>query len=136
MDGLIFITVGNAIKIHQRIINDFGGDDGLRDRGLLESAVAMPRAMFSGNYLHPNVPSMAAAYHYHLCTNHPFIDGNKRVAVAVAEVFLRANGLELTASDDEIVEITLGLANGTVGKQECTDFYLDRVKPDSGKKNK
>lgn len=117
------------------MIDDFGGDDGLRDRGLLESAIAMPKAMFAGNYLHPNLPSMAAAYHYHLCANHPFIDGNKRVAVAVAEVFLRANVMELTASDDEIVELTLGLANGTVGKQEFTDFYLDRVKPDSGKEN-
>jgi len=131
MDDLIFITVGNAIEIHQRMIKDFGGDDGLRDRGLLESAVSMPRAMFAGNHLHPNVPSMAAAYHYHLCANHPFIDGNKRVAVAVAEVFLRANGLQLTATDDEIVELTLGLASGMIDKPEVTDFYAYHVKPQS-----
>lgn len=130
MDGLIFITVGDAIEIHQRMVHDFGGDPGLRDRGLLESAVAMPRAMFAGDYLHPNLPSMAAAYHYHLCANHPFIDGNKRVAVAVAEVFLRANGLQLVATDDEIVELTLGVASSTIGKQEVTDFYAARVRPE------
>lgn len=127
MVGLIFITVGDAIEIHRRMVQDFGGDPGLRDRGLLESAVAMPRAMFAGDYLHPNVPSMAAAYHYHLCANHPFIDGNKRVAVTVAEVFLRANGLHLDATDDEIVELTLGVASSTIGKQEVTDFYVARV---------
>lgn len=71
---------------------------------------------------------MAAAYHYYLCANHPFIDGNKRVAVAVAEVFLRANGLQLVATDDEIVELTLGVANGAIGKREVTDFYVERVR--------
>ena len=128
MDGLIFVSVGDAITIHRRMVDDFGGDSGLRDRGLLESALAMPKAMFDGDYLHVDLPSMAAAYHYHLCANHPFVDGNKRVAVAVAEIFLRANGLQLEASDDEIVELTLGVASGTTGKPEVTGFYAKRVR--------
>jgi death-on-curing protein len=128
MDGLIFVSVGDAITIHRRMVDEFGGDSGLRDRGLLESALAMPKAMFGGVYLHVDLPSMAAAYHYHLCANHPFVDGNKRVAVAVAEVFLRANGLQLEATDDEIVELTLGVASGATGKPEVIDFYVKRVR--------
>jgi death-on-curing protein len=127
MDGLVFIAVGDVLEIHRRMIADFGGDPGLRDRGLLESAAAMPRAMFSGEYLHPDVPTMAAAYHFHLCANHPFIDGNKRVAVAVAEIFLRANGCDLNASDEEVVELTLGVAGGTLGKEPVIEFYSKRV---------
>jgi death-on-curing protein len=128
MDGLTFVSVGDAITIHRRMVDEFGGDSGLRDRGLLESALAMPKAMFDGDYLHVDLPSMAAAYHYHLCANHPFVDGNKRVAVAVAEIFLRANGLPLEASDDEIVELTIGVASGTTGKPAVTDFYAKRVR--------
>ena len=127
MDRLVFLTAGDVLFIHRRMIEDFGGDPGLRDRGLLESAVAMPRAMFAGEYLHPDVPSMAAAYHYHLCANHPFLDGNKRVAVAAAEVFLRANRGELSASDDEVVDLTLGIACGSVRKEQVTEFYAERV---------
>lgn len=128
MDGLTFISVSDATTIHRRMVDEFGGDPGLRDRGLLESALAMPKAMFGGDYLHVGLPSMAAAYHYHLCANHPFMDGNKRVAVTVAEVFLRANGLQLEATDDEIVELTFGVASGTTGKPEVTDFYRERVR--------
>ena len=128
MNGLIFVSVGDAITIHRRMVDEFGGDSGLRDRGLLESALAMPKAMFGGDYLHVDLPSMAAAYHYHLCANHPFVDGNKRVAVAAAEVFLRANGLQLEATDDDIVELTLAVASGATGKPEVLDFYVTRVR--------
>lgn len=105
------------------MIAEFGGDPGLRDRGLLESAVAMPRAMFSGNYLHPGLPAMAAAYHFHLCVNHPFVDGNKRVAVATAEVFLLVNGSELTAADRDLEEMTIGVAAGTISKEQVKVFF-------------
>lgn len=128
MDGLVFIDVGDAITIHRRLVEEFGGEAGLRDRGLLESALAMPRAMFGGEYLHADLPHMAAAYHYHLCSNHPFVDGNKRVAVAVAEVFLRANGMELEATDDEIVDLTIGVASGRAGKPEVTDFFVGHAR--------
>ena len=127
MDGLIFISVDDALTIHHRMIAEFGGDLGVRDRGLLASALAMPKATFGGDYLHTDPPSMAAAYHYHVCANHPFIDGNKRVALAVAEVFLRANGLQLEATDDELVDLTLGVASGTMGKRDVTRFYAAHV---------
>lgn len=79
--------------------------------------------MFSGQYLHPELPDMAAAYHYHLCANHPFVDGNKRVAVTAAEVFLLANGLELHCTDGELEEITLGTASSLLTKEHITEFY-------------
>ena len=123
MSTIIFLSVADVIEIHERVITEFGGHAGLRDRGLLESAVAMPHAMFSGQYLHAELPDMAAAYHYHLCANHPFVDGNKRVAVTAAEVFLLANGLELHCTDGELEEITLGNASSLLTKEQVTKFY-------------
>lgn len=123
MDALVFLSVAEVLRIHRRVIDDFGGDDGLRDRGLLESAVAMPHAMFDGAFLHPDRPTMAAAYHFHLCANHPFVDGNKRVAVAAAEIFLLANGAALDATDDELEQLTLGVANAVLGKDDVITFF-------------
>ena len=115
------------MTIHERVIVEFGGDSGMRDRGLLESAVAMPQATFSGERLHKEPSEMAAAYHYHLCSNHPFVDGNKRVAVAASEVFLLANGLELSASDDELEKLTLGVAASEISKAQVVEFYAANV---------
>jgi death-on-curing protein len=123
MDHVVFLSVAEVLRIHRRIIADFGGEDGLRDRGLLESAVAMPHAMFDGAFLHPDLATMAAAYHFHLCANHPFVDGNKRVAVAAAEIFLLANGATLDATDDELEQITLGVANAVLGKGDVITFF-------------
>ena len=123
MGTIVFLSVSDVIEIHERVVLEFGGHAGLRDRGLLESAVAMPRAMFSGQYLHPQLPDMAAAYHYHLCANHPFVDGNKRVAVTAAELFLLANGLELHCTDGELEEITLGTASSLLTKEQVIEFY-------------
>lgn len=123
MDHVVFLSVAEVLRIHRRVIADFGGEDGLRDRGLLESAVAMPHAMFDGAFLHPDLATMAAAYHFHLCANHPFVDGNKRVAVAAAEIFLLANGATLDATDDELEQITLGVANAVLGKGDVITFF-------------
>ncbi len=127
MQPFIFLSVDVVLQIHKRGIEEFGGDPGLRDRGLLESAVAMPRATFAGNFLHADLAEKAAAYHFHLCANHPFIDGNKRVAVAAAEVFLLVNGFELGASDDELEEMTQGVASGRLSKEKVIEFFLQHV---------
>lgn len=123
----VFLSVDDVVTIHARVIEEFGGDMGLRDSGLLESATAMPQSMFSGEYLHREISEMAAAYHYHLCSNHPFIDGNKRVALAASEVFLLANGFELSAGDDELEELTLGVASGEISKAEVVEFFAARI---------
>ena len=127
MQAFVFLSVEVVLRIHERVIQEFGGDSGLRDRGLLESAVAMPQSTFGGEFLHVALAGKAAAYHFHLCSNHPFVDGNKRVAVAVAEVFILANGCELGASDDELEEITLGVARGQASKDDVISFYKKHV---------
>lgn len=119
----LFLSVEIILQIHSRVIDEFGGGLGLRDRGLLESAVAMPHSIFAGEFLHAELAEKAAAYHYHLCSNHPFLDGNKRVAVAAAEVFLLSNGYELTASDEDLEEMTLGVAMGKLSKERVIEFF-------------
>jgi len=127
MQPFFFLSVEFVIQIHARVIDEFGGDMGLRDRGLLESAVAMPQSTFGGTFLHADLAEKAAAYHFHLCANHAFIDGNKRVAVAAAEVFILANGCEFAASDDELEEITLDVANSRASKDDVIAFYKRHV---------
>ena len=124
-----FLTVEHVLAIHDRMIREFGGDSSLRDSGLLESAVMMPAAQFGGRFLHNGIPAMAAAFLFHLCKNHPFVDGNKRTALASAEVFVLLNDMRLTATDDELGEITLGVAMGDISKEEVTSFFRDHVKP-------
>jgi death-on-curing protein len=123
MQPVAFLSVDDVLMIHSRTIEEFGGDPGLRDRGLLESAVAMPHSTFDGADLHSGLASKAAAYHFHLCANHAFVDGIKQVAVAVAEFFLLINGFELSASDDEMEELTLGVAGSQLSKDQVTGFF-------------
>jgi len=119
----LFLSVEHVLAVHRRVIREFGGDPGLRDRGLLESAVAMPAAQFGGKFLHRGVPAMAAAYLFHLCRNHPFVDGNKRTALAAAEVFVLLNGMRLGATNRELAELTLGTARGELTKDEVVRFF-------------
>ncbi len=123
----VFLAVSDIMVIHQRVIEEFGGDPGLRDRGLLESATAMPRATFGGDFLHPQLNDMAAADHFHLCKNHPFIDGNKRVALAAAEVFLLVNGCELVAPDEALEKLTIDVAGGSVSKEAVLQFFSEHI---------
>ena len=128
MQPVAYLSVEILVEIHQRVIEEFGGDPGLRDRGMLESAVALPQSTFGGKDLHAGLAEKAAAYHFHLCANHPFVDGNKRVAVAAAELFLLINGRELTASDDEVEDLTLGVAGGRLSKEHVIEFFVRFVK--------
>jgi death-on-curing protein len=122
-----FLTVEHVLDVHSRVIEEFGGDSGVRDEGLLESAVAMPAAQYGGEFLHPDIASMAAAYLFHLCRNHAFVDGNKRTALASAEVFLLVNDHRLQARNTEVEALTRGVADGTVAKGEVEAFFKDRV---------
>ena len=127
MQPTAFLSVEVVLQIHARVVEEYGGDCGLRDRGLLESAVGMPRSTFAGEFLHGSDAEKAAAYHYHLCANHPFVDGNKRVAVAAAEVFLLMNACELIAEDDELEEMTIGVAGGELSKEAVIAFFKQHV---------
>lgn len=114
----IFLTLDEVLEIHQQQIAKHGGSAGLRDAGALESATAMPRATFAGEYLHATIPAMAAAYLFHITQNHPFLDGNKRVGANTAITFLRMNDWEPTFSEDELVNFVLAVATGKIGKPE------------------
>ena len=119
----LFLSLEKILEIHQIQIREFGGSDGLRDVGILHSAVAMPAAQFGGQYLHPDIHEMAAAYLYHIALNHAFVDGNKRVAAMATDVFLLMNGILLTASPAEMVRITLEVAQRKMEKPEIAAFF-------------
>jgi death-on-curing protein len=119
----VFLSVENILSIHARMIAEFGGAEGVVDHGMLESAVAMPTASFAGELLHESLPAMAAAYLFHICKNHPFIDGNKRTAVVAAEIFLNVNGLRLHVSNADLKRLCLGIASGDISKQEAVAFF-------------
>jgi len=120
---VLFLTFAEIIEIHDYQIGHFGGGEGLRDIELLRSAIGMPSATFGGEYLHPTIIEMAAAYLYHLAENHPFVDGNKRVGAMAALIFLDLNGYEFDASDAEFTDMVLKVASGKMLKAEITLFF-------------
>lgn len=113
-----FLTLAEVLEIHQDQIARYGGRSGVRDLQALLSALAVPQATFDGNYLHADLFEMAAAYAFHLCRNHPFVDGNKRTALACALVFLEMNGMSVDDPDGVLYGAMLRLAAGTFGKGE------------------
>ena len=119
----VFLSIEDILLIHVRMIKEFGGMPGVADRGMLESATAMPGAGISGSFLHKSLPAMAAAYLFHICKNHPFFDGNKRVAVVAAELFLNINGMRLNVSNEELKELCLGVAAGEISKSETVTLF-------------
>lgn len=120
---MLFLTLDDIIESHQNQIDTYGGSHGIRDIGLLESAIAQPEAGFGGQYLHADIFEMAAAYLYHLVMNHPFVDGNKRVGLEAALIFLEINNENLKASDQELVDLVLKTTAGQVGKREIAEFF-------------
>jgi death-on-curing protein len=124
-----FLTVDEALTLHETAIDAYGGTPGIRDLGLLDSALAMPQQGVQGEFLHVFPFGMAAAYLFHLCANHPFVDGNKRAALAACIVFLRTNGWNLTASEDAAYEQTLAVAQGAVEKGELENWIMRNVRP-------
>jgi death-on-curing protein len=120
---VVFLTLDDIIESHQNQIDTYGGSHGIRDIGLLESAIAQPEASFGGQYLHADIFEMAAAYIYHLVMNHPFVDGNKRVGLEAALIFLEINDKSLIANDDELVDLVLKTTAGQIGKREIAEFF-------------
>jgi death-on-curing protein len=122
-----FLTLDEVLAIHAHQVSRYGGALGIRDRGLLESALAMPQATFGDELLHPSLHEQAAAYLFHLVKNHPFIDGNKRVGLASCLAFLRLNGVRIRASDDELVDLVLGVASGDRSKAAVAVLLRERT---------
>ncbi len=114
---MIFLTKDEVVALHARGIELFGGAHGLRDEGALESALFA--AENRHHYAAADVIGCAAAYAYHLTQAHAFLDGNRRVAAVVTETFLGANGVELDATDEQLYAMYMGVAAGSVGREEA-----------------
>lgn len=119
----IFLSLEEVLALHADQIARYGGISGLRDPGLLSSALALPQATFGGKYLHTTPHEMAAAYLFHLSRDHPFLDGNKRIGLAAALAFLGLNDLVLEVDDDTLTELVMGVAQGLRSKAEIAVFF-------------
>ena len=125
--GWIWVTLAVAEAIHAEQLAEHGGGEGVRDAGLLASAMARPHNLAS--YGDPDVAALAAAYAYGIARNHPFVDGNKRTAAVISETFLMLNGHALTASDAELVVAILALAAGELSEEELADWLRAHIAP-------
>ena len=119
-----YLTFAEVLYIHEQVLVQSGGHPGLRDLSALESALSQPKASAGGVDAYPSLEEKAAALCYSLCLNHPFIDGNKRVAHAVMETFLILNGKEIQSSVGEQEQLMLGVAAGTVKREQLLEWLL------------
>lgn len=120
---LTFLTIDEIVAIQRDQIARYGGSEGVRDWGLLQSAVAMPAATYGGQFLHGDLCEMAAAYLFHLVQNHPFLDGNKRVGAVAAYIFLALNDMRLTADNDALADLVVAVARGETAKSAVAEFF-------------
>ena len=122
-----FLRIEIILAIHDDQIRLYGGAYGLRDAAGLDAAFHMPQAQFSGQFLHSTIFQMAAAYGFHLCQNHPFLDGNKRTAGMAMFTFLKLNGLEPTATESDYYAVMMAVASGNMTKEELADWLQTAV---------
>lgn len=122
-----WLDVELVLDFHAEQLALFGGADGIRDRGLLESALARPLNKLA--YGETNTAVLAAAYGFGIARNHPFVDGNKRTALASMIVFLGLNGIDLDATQEEATAIVLGLAAGEIPEEVLANWIADHMKP-------
>lgn len=118
-----FLELTEILYIHADQMQRYGGDASIRDAGLLESAAAMPRASFGGEFVHRDVFEMAAAYLFHIVQNHPFVDGNKRTEAVAALVFLDMNDVRIEADEDALADLVLEVAQGREDKARVAEFF-------------
>lgn len=118
----LFLTLAEVIEIHKDQVEHYGGSLGMRDIRLLESAISQPQASFGSEWLHNDLYEMAAAYAFHIAQNHPLIDGNKRVALASALVFLEINGISIFDPKQNLLDGILKVSSGKMSKGEFADI--------------
>jgi len=116
----LHLTVDIVFEIHAEAIAQFGGSEGLRDRALLESAIAAPQASFGGESPFTDAVDIASAYLFYLCSNHPFLDGNKRAALGACLVFLQLNGFTPAPDSQDWENLTLAVAAGAMSRDDVT----------------
>ena len=124
---IVWISRALALAIHDRQLAEHGGATGIRDEGLLESALARPRQLHTYGQPTPDLADLAAATAFGLARNHPFVDGNKRMAAVACEVFLVLNGATLSAEDHELYPLYLGLSEGSLGEADFAAWLRPRI---------
>ena len=124
--------MSEVLEIHSDQIERYGGENGIRDLGLLQSALAMPAAGFGEHYFHEDLFEMAAAYLFHITSNHPFVDGNKRTGAVAALVFLDLNDIEFEADEDAFEKAVIAVAEGKLNKATIATFFRDNAHPKHG----
>lgn len=122
-----YLSLPETLELHRRVVERTGGARGVRDLGALESALAQPRMTFGDQELYPTIVEKASALGFSLIKNHPFVDGNKRIGHAAAEVFLLLNGFEIVASVDEQERIVMRLAASEIGREEFTAWLRANI---------
>lgn len=120
-----FLTTEEVLLIYESMIENYGGSHGIRDENLLFSALEMPKSGFGNEYFHQTIFEMAAAYLFHLVKNHPFVDGNKRIGLACADLFLAMNDYELDLTIEKAVEITMKVASESSSKEEIAKIFKE-----------
>lgn len=123
-----FLTIDDVFQIHHHQIERYGGEPSLRDPGLLDSALAMPRQSFGGRFVHEFPAEMAAAYLFHIVKNHAFVDGNKRTGLAAALAFLELNGYELVAEKPRVEAVVLGVASSEITKAQAAEWIRSSIR--------
>ncbi len=132
-----YIDVSHVVAMHEVLIQKYGGTQGIRDKGLLESAVMQPQQSAFGEDIFPDIFSKAAAYVFYISENQPFLDGNKRSATATAITFLRLNGYDLNVSDKDLYETIIDLANKRISREDLSAwFQKNSVKKKNRKKKR
>jgi death-on-curing protein len=121
------LGLDEVLESHAEQIALYGGADGIRDIGLLESALAQPAGMFAGEYLHIDVFEMAAAYLFHIVKNHPFVDGNKRTGLLAALLFLETNGYTVEIADELLVDLVSHTIQNRLTKPQIAEFFRNHV---------
>lgn len=119
------LSKNQVTALHSALIREFGGIDGIRDEGLLESALAAPFQTFGGEPVYPSLQAKAAQLDFGLIRNHPFVDGNKRIGAHTMLVFLAVNGIELRYEQQELIDIVLSVAAGQIDRQGLLQWILD-----------
>ena len=123
-----FLLLEEVLEIQRNQVDLYGGSHGVKDHGMLESALAQPAASFGGEFLHKDIIEMAGAYCFHLIENHPFNDGNKRVGIVATLIFLEMNDYEFDVSEEILEKFVLDVASGKLTKTEVTKFIKQNSK--------
>lgn len=119
---MIFLSVEEVIQIHDELVSEYSGLHGIRNMGLLISAIEMPKATMFGEYLHESIYDKASAYLYHIICNHAFLDGNKRTGSAAALIFLSQNGYKVKYDINAFEEMVCNVAQGSFSKEDVSKF--------------